>query len=364
MITFFILIVVLVAAIFLFIQQVKFGTLPKADRLSIIKKSINYNDGKFTNESFTPDLAEGVTYYKVIKNLLFNKNKRLKPSSILPSVKKNLHNISNEEDIFVWFGHSSYFLQIEGKKILVDPVLSGAASPLPFSIKSFAGTDIYTADELPEIDFLFISHDHWDHLDYTTIKTLKPKIKQVICGLGTGAHFEKWGFKKENIIEEDWNKHIELNNGFTIDTIPARHFSGRGFKRNKALWLSYVLQTSTKKIFIGGDSGYDTHFKKAGDTFGPFDIAILECGQYDLSWKYIHMLPHEVLQAAKDLKAKKIIPVHWSKFKLANHDWDTPIKELLAFNEKTDLNILTPMIGEKVLLNKDQVFTKWWKGVK
>ncbi len=242
--------------------------------------------------------------------------------------------------------------------------MSGAASPLPFSIRSFAGADIYTVDDIPEIDFLFISHDHWDHLDYKTIMALMPKIKQIICGLGTGAHFEKWSFKKGNIIEEDWNKHIDLKGGFTVDTIPARHFSGRGFKRNKALWLSYILQTPTKKIFIGGDSGYDAHFKEAGDAFGPFDLAILECGQYDLSWKYIHMLPHEVLQAAKELKAKKIIPVHWGKFKLANHDWDTPINELLALNQQTKLNILTPMIGEKILLNEDQEFTKWWKDVK
>ena len=211
---------------------------------------------------------------------------------------------------------------------------------------------------------MFISHDHWDHLDYRTIKALKPKIKKIICGLGTGAHFEKWGFSKEVFIEEDWNKHIQLGNGFSVDTIPARHFSGRGFKRNKALWLSFILQTPSKKIFIGGDSGYDEHFKRAGDAFGPFDLAILECGQYDLAWKYIHMLPHEVLQAAEDLKAKKMIPVHWGKFKLANHNWDSPINELLILNNQANLKILTPMIGEKVSLNYNQEFTKWWQDVK
>jgi L-ascorbate metabolism protein UlaG (beta-lactamase superfamily) len=364
MMTLLIIMALLVAVVFIFMQQDKFGSLPNDEQLLRIKNSINYKEGKFMNESFTPDLAEGVTYNKVIRDLLFNKNVRLRPSTTLPSIKTNLHNLTIEEDVFIWFGHSSYFLQTDGKKILVDPVLSDSASPLPFSIKSFTGADIYTADDIPEIDFLFISHDHWDHLDYKTIKALKPKIKQIICGLGTGAHFEKWGFKKEIIIEKDWNKHVELRDGFKVDTIPARHFSGRGFKRNKALWLSYVLQTPTKKIFIGGDSGYDTHFKKAGDTLGPFDIAILECGQYDLSWKYIHMLPHEVLQAAKDLKAKKIIPVHWGKFKLANHYWDTPINELLTLNQQTNLNILTAMIGEKILLNEDQEFTKWWKDLK
>lgn len=342
-------------------QKDKFGTFAKGDRLVRINNSINYKDGKFLNESFTPDLAEGVTYYRVIHNLLFNKNERKKPTTKLPSKKTNLHTIDKKEDVFIWFGHSSYFIQTDGKKILVDPVLSGTASPLPNSIKSFAGADIYNVGDIPEIDLLFISHDHWDHLDYKTIKALKPKIKQIICGLGTGAHLEKWGFKNDIIIEEDWNKNIKLADGFEINTIPARHFSGRGFKRNKALWLSYILQTPTKKIFLGGDSGYDAHFKRAGDAFGPFDFAILECGQYDLSWKYIHMLPHQVIQAAKDLKAKKIIPVHWAKFKLANHNWDTPIIELLASNEQQHLNILTPMIGEKVLLNEQQEFNKWWE---
>ena len=353
-----------IIGILLFMHQNKFGTLPKNERLKRIKSSQNYSNEKFQNESFTPDLAEGVTYYEVMRNLLFNKNKRTKPASILPSQKTNLLQLLKNEDAFVWFGHSSYFIQTDGKTILVDPVMSGAASPLPNSIKSFAGTDIYTVDDIPEIDFLFISHDHWDHLDYKTIIALKPKIKQIICGLGIGAHFEKWGFNENIIFEADWNSHIKLSDGFAVNTIPARHFSGRGFKRNKALWLSYVLHTPTKKIFIGGDSGYDAHFKKAGDQFGPFNIAILECGQYDLSWKYIHMLPHEVLQAAKDLQAKKFIPVHWGKFKLANHDWDTPIKELLNLNEQANSIIVTPMIGEKVLLNENQAFSRWWEVVK
>ena len=363
MITIFLVIIVSIIAVLTFIQQDNFGALAKGNKLDIITNSKNYKEGKFLNETFTPDLAEGVTYFQVIKNLIFNKNTRTKPSAKLPSKKTNLHSLAKEEDVFVWFGHSSYFIQADGKRILVDPVFSGAASPLPNSIKSFAGADIFTVDDMPEIDILFISHDHWDHLDYKTIIALKPKIKQLICGLGTGAHFEKWGFNKEIIIEEDWNCKIELSGGFSVDTIPARHFSGRGFKRNKSLWLSFVLQTPTKKIFIGGDSGYDAHFKKTGDLFGPFDIAILECGQYDLSWKYIHMLPHEVIQAAKDLKATKIIPVHWAKFKLANHNWDAPVTELLSFNEQNQVDILTPMIGEKVLFNEQQQFSKWWEAV-
>ena len=354
------IIVIFFIAVIAFMQQEKFGSTPKGERLKKIKTSPNFKGEKFMNESFTPDLVEGVSYYTVMKEFFFSKNKMQTPPVKLPSVKTDLHFLTADEDVFIWFGHSSYFMQVDGKKILVDPVLSGAASPLPYSVKSFAGTDVYTTDDIPVIDYLFISHDHWDHLDYKTIKALKPKIKKIVCGLGTGAHLEKWGFALEDIIEKDWNEHFNLEDSFEIDTISARHFSGRGFVRNKALWLSFILKTPTKKIFIGGDSGYDAHFKKAGEKFGPFDIAILECGQYDPSWKYIHMMPDEVLQAAEDLKASKIIPVHWGKFKLANHNWNTPIKELLLLNKTKKINILTPMIGEKCLLDEDQVFSEWW----
>jgi L-ascorbate metabolism protein UlaG (beta-lactamase superfamily) len=136
--------------------------------------------------------------------------------------------------------------------------------------------------------------------------------------LGTGAHFERWNFDQKIIIEKDWNETVELDQGFIVNTLPARHFSGRGFKRNQSLWMSFALQTPTMNLYLGGDSGYDTHFAEIGKAFGPFDLAILECGQYNRNWKYIHMMPEELPQAAIDLKAKKILPVHWSKFSSGN----------------------------------------------
>ena len=184
-------------------------------------------------------------------------------------------------------------MQLDGKKVLVDPVFSGSASPLPFGTKAFAGTDPYTTADMPEIDYLFITHDHWDHLDYETICALQPKIKQIICPLGVGAHLTYWGFVQEFIHEINWNEDLFLGTGFNVHSIPARHFSGRDYKRNGTLWSSFILKTPSHKIFIGGDSGYDTHFKEAGDQFGPFDLVILENGQYDKKWKYIHMQPAE-----------------------------------------------------------------------
>ncbi|RZL17655.1 MAG: MBL fold metallo-hydrolase, partial [Pedobacter sp.] len=270
-----------------------------------------------------------------------------------------------DSNVLVWFGHSSYFMQIDGKRILVDPVFSGNASPVPETVKAFKGTDRYKVEDLPAIDYLIISHDHYDHVDYETLTKLKNKTKKVICGLGVGADFEAWGYPLANILEKDWDETVDLGNGFFIHTTPARHFSGRGFTRNNTLWMSYVFQSPTMKIFIGGDGGYDTHFAKIGKKFGPIDLAILEDGQYDVKWKYIHLLPEQVLKAAKDLNAKQLFPVHSSKFVLANHPWDEPLVKITELNKITKIPLVTPMIGEFVYLKKpNQIFKPWWIGIK
>ena len=348
-------------------KHAKFGAKPTGNRLALLQKSPNYKDGKFVNFHFTPQITEGYTTLGVAYNHFFKNTERRKPADSIPSLKTDLLSLPIDQDILVWFGHSSYFIQVDGKRILVDPVLSGHASPIRGTLKSFKGTDRYTVDDLPDIDYLFISHDHYDHVDYETVIQLRPKVRKVICGLGVGAHFEHWGYDVENIIEKDWNEQIELGNGFTVFTAPARHFSGRGFTRNNTLWQSYILQTPSMKIYLGGDSGYDTHFADIGHQYGPFDLAILENGQYNMAWHNIHMLPDEVLQAAKDLKAKRLFPVHSSKFALASHSWDEPLVKLSELNRNAEHPVLliTPMIGELVFLKDDaQVFKQWWVGVK
>jgi L-ascorbate metabolism protein UlaG (beta-lactamase superfamily) len=360
------LIIILTATIVIysFMLQTKFGSLPSGERLGNIKASSNYNNGKFQNQSLTPSFTEGANFFSVLKEFFFDKKIRQKPSVTLPSVKTDLLQLRQEENVLVWMGHSSYFMQLDGKAILVDPVLSGAASPLNFTTRSFAGSDIYTTDDIPEIDFLFISHDHWDHLDYSTIKKLQPKIKTIITGLGTAAHFERWGFKKELIIEKDWNETATLAPGFSVTVTPARHFSGRTFTRNTALWASFVLQTPAHKIYIGGDSGYDTHFKTIGNLHGPFDLAILECGQYNKNWKYIHMMPEETVQAAQDLQAKKMLAVHWGKFALSMHAWDEPVQRVYKAAAEKNMHLLTPMIGEQVDIDDNaQSFLPWWQNI-
>ncbi|HAH24799.1 MAG TPA: MBL fold metallo-hydrolase [Prolixibacteraceae bacterium] len=356
-------IVALVLVVLLFMQQASFGKAATGERLSRILQSSTYKDGKFQNQSYTPDLAEDVSIFKVLNDVLFNRSIRNKPAGKLPSQKTNLLTIDPEKDVIIWFGHSSCLMQIDGKKILVDPVFCGHASPFTFMMKSFKGSDVYTAEEMPAIDYLIITHDHWDHLDYQTVNKLKPKVGKVITSLGTGAHLESWGFKPDHIIEKDWNEQADLGDGFLVTATPGRHFSGRGFQRNQAMWASFVLQTPSKKIFIGGDSGYDTHFAKIGNEHGPFDLALLECGQYNNAWRYIHMMPEQTVQAAIDLKAKVLMPVHWAKFALALHAWDEPIERVAKEAHRLNRRIIHPMIGEEVNLNETVATVEWWKGI-
>ncbi len=345
-------------------NSAKFGKKAKGDRLKRMLKSPNFFNGQFRNLHHTPQLAEDTNGFQAAIEFFFKKSKRNRPCQLMPSTKTDLLKLDSNENVLIWFGHSSYFVQVEGKTFLADPVFSGNASPIDGSNKAFAGTDRYSVEDMPDIDYLIITHDHYDHADYETLLKLQPKVRSAICGLGVGAHLERWGYDEGAIIEKDWNESIQLGDGFIAHIEPARHFSGRSFKRNTTLWMSLLLQTPARKIFFGGDSGYDTHFADIGARHGPVDLAILENGQYNQNWKYIHMLPHQVLQAAIDLKAKQLFPVHHSKFAMSTHAWDDPLNKLSALNVKHNIALILPKIGQKVNLDsKDQCFDKWWLAV-
>lgn len=353
---------ILAAGILLFLQHPKFGKAPSGKRLERIKNSPHYNKNKFDNLTFTPELADDTTMPEVMFRFLFGSRKNAVPKQKFNFTKTDLKNLNPAENVYVWMGHSSYFMQIDGKKILVDPVFCGNASPVSFTTKAFDGADLYTTDDIPNIDYLIISHDHWDHLDYETVKKLNPKVKQVITGLGTGEHFEYWNYNPAKIIELDWGENFDLGNGFKVYAETARHFSGRAFMRNQAIWASFVFETPSKKIYIGGDSGFDDHYEKIGKKHGGFDLAILENGQYNKDWRYIHMMPEEFLVASKNLNAKRVIAVHNSKFSLALHDWKEPLEKITQLNEQEKIRLITPKIGEKVNWEDDaKVYEKWWQ---
>ncbi len=336
------------------------GKNPSGKQLEALKQSPQYKKNGFENISLTPTLPEDQSYYDVLKKY-FKKNPDVKPSSTLPSVKTDLKDLNSTEPVIVWFGHSSYFIRIENKNFLIDPVFSGNAAPISCMVRSFDGADVYTTDDFPGIDYLILTHDHYDHLDYKTVKKLRSKIKNIYCSLGVSSHLIYWGFDERIINELDWWQTDKIVSGMSLTAAPARHFSGRGLKRAKTLWSSFILKTSTHNLFLGGDSGYDDHFKEIGEKYGPFDMAILESGQYNESWPFIHMMPEQTVQAALDLKAKYLLPVHWAKFTLSLHPWNEPVQRVLKKAAEVELAVTTPMIGEPLVLDSSYPNKHWWK---
>ncbi|WP_293310577.1 MBL fold metallo-hydrolase [Pedobacter sp. UBA5917] len=356
-------IVIFLATVFFIITNLPvFGRLPRGQRLSKIKHLAIYSDGALQNQSFTPMQPEGVSFFKILKAFFFEKHPNRSPDKALPFVTPDIAGKpKSDSPEIIWFGHSSYLIKADGLRILVDPIFSKTPSPFSFiGSKAFKGTDVVKADHFKAIDVLLITHDHYDHLDYQSILEIAPQAKTIVTSLGVGSHLERWGIKTEKINELSWSQSITLFDHLKFTAVPARHFTGRKFKRNQTLWSAFILQTVNCKLFLGGDSGYDTHFAKIGEEFGPFDLALLECGQYNAYWPYIHMFPEDTIQAAIDLKAKALMPVHWAKFSLAMHTWDDPIKRVVVAAAAKQFPLVTPKLGETVTLNGNLPTDNWW----
>ncbi len=334
----------------IFLRQPSFGRLPSGERLERIKRSPNYRDGEFKNLLPTRLMTGNNNRWRAMWNFVFSAKDSVRPSFPLHVVKTDLKNLPPDENLMVWFGHSSYLLQVDGIRVLVDPVFL-ESSPLPFVNRPFEGTDLYKPEDMPDIDYLVISHDHWDHLDYKTVCRLRRHTRKVICPLGVGEHFEHWGYDKASLVELDWMEKTSPDRGFVVQCLPARHFSGRGLKSNQSLWASFMLSTPSLTIFIGGDSGYGSHFGKIAELYPHIDWAILENGQYNEDWKYIHTLPHQIARVAKDLAAKHIVTVHHSKFALARHRWDEPLHNARRMRDEDSLEVAMPAIGEVLSLD-------------
>lgn len=362
MMSLLITLVVLSAAGFLYLQHPKFGRLPEGANLERISRSPHYQNGAFQNLEPIPQTKNKRGAVAGLINYLMTKKERPVPPVPIPTIRTDLKTLDIKQDIVIWLGHSSYFIQLKGKRLLVDPVFSANASPVPHTNLAFEGTLLYKAEDLPPIDYLLMSHDHWDHLDYPTMKALQDKIGEIITGLGVGSHLERWGFKPEQIHELDWNDAYQIDESFSIHFLPMRHFSGRLFNRNKTLWGGFALITPARKLMLGGDSGYGKHFKEIGGRFGGFDFVALDSGQYNDDWPYVHMTPEEASQAAQDLNAKTLMPAHAGKFTLSYHAWDDPFIRSLKASQDKPYRFVTPMVGEVIHLDDNhQKFRHWWE---
>ncbi|HEY4466898.1 MAG TPA: MBL fold metallo-hydrolase [Klebsiella sp.] len=349
------------ATILPFVLNAGFGQAPQGAQRSLVEQSPYYHDGQFHNQLPTPGFSGQKNMLTAWWAFLVAKQENARPAQPLPLVKTDLASLPSGEDAMVWLGHSSWYLQLAGKRILIDPVFSNYAAPFSFINKAFPGDYPWHAAGMPDIDLLIISHDHYDHLDHATIKALMPKIKHVVTPLGVGSHLRYWGMDSAIINEADWHQSVQISDKLTVHVLPARHFSGRGLKRNQTLWASFMLVTPQQKIYYSGDGGYGPHFKAIGEQFGEVDLAIMENGQYDQDWKYVHMMPEETAQAADDVRARAVLPGHAGRFVLAKHPWDDPYKRLAEASAGRPWRLLTPMLGEPVwVADKTQSFDVWW----
>lgn len=297
----------------------------------------------------------------VMKRVFLDRSERT-PRARLPEIRPDLKSFLAPSEFmkFIWFGHSTLLLNVNSRIILIDPVFHNAA-PVSFLVQRFQ-PPVVRLKELPHIDTIVISHDHYDHLDEKTVNFFSEKSTRFLVPKGVGAHLRDWGIADSRITELGWNESV-LDHEITFRAVPAQHFSGRGlFDRNETLWASWIIESQGEKIYYSGDSGYGPHYKEIGDKYGPFDYAFMENGQYNERWPDVHMQPEESLQALIDLKAEIYIPVHWGMFDLALHHWSEPIVRTYKIAKDWDIPILTPRLGE-IVDATNRPDTAWWEEI-
>ena len=342
-----------------------FGAHPSADERQRYSNSNAFNStqGIFENRrpALIKDMYAELSKWEIVLDW-FAESENATPSSKLPELSPDIAEFMQESEHtkLIWMGHSSFLLNISGMTVLVDPVFSASAAPLNFLMPRFQPA-VVSLEQLPDIDVILISHDHYDHLDRQSVHYFADKHTLFLTPLGVGAHLQRWGIAPNRIVEKDWwESHTVAGVQFTA--APAQHFSGRdGIKNNQTLWASWILISEQSRLYFSGDSGYDIHFKEVGARYGPFDLSIMENGQYDEAWSAVHMFPKQTLQAHKDVNAKHLMPVHWGMFEMAYHPWYEPVEQLSIIADAEKVELLTPMLGEIVILNETVKTKRWWQ---
>ncbi len=366
MILFVILAFVLIVVLYINLHPT-FGGTPDAESMAKIKKSSHFDGEHFQNLVQTQASTVRIKgkksdKWKLFKNLFFPRKDK-NPDKIITK-KLNAKSLKNGE--FIWFGHSTVLFKTDSTTIITDPVFHNA-SPVPFTIRPFKMTPKPTMDDLPFIDAVLISHDHYDHLDYKAIKTLKTKVGHFYVPLGVKAHLLRWGVAENKVSEYDWYEETTINN-IKLVFAPSRHFSGRGvLNHRQTLWGSWVVIAPKMKVYFSGDGGYSPEFKKIGKRFGGFDMAFIEDGAYNKRWKHVHMLPEQSAQAGVDVRARVILPIHWGKFDLSTHQWTEPVRRIKTalkqhndtIAEEEQIQLATPRIGEVFSLENFPK-SEWW----
>ncbi|QKE73849.1 MBL fold metallo-hydrolase [Arthrobacter citreus] len=362
---FLLILILLVIMIITFLNTYPhFGKRYSKEQMETFQTLDHYEKGKFINQVPTSMSMDFKTNISMIRDFA-KKSPNRKPKDGIPMEKIDATAFysKNKDAKITWFGHSALLIEIEGKTILVDPMFGNAPTPFPqFGGKRYSGGLPIEISELPKIDAVILSHDHYDHLDYGTIKKIKQKVNRFIVPLGVGSHLVSWGVPKENISEHNWWEEFKFEH-LTLACTPARHFSGRSLTdRNSTLWCSWVIIGEKTKIYFSGDSGYAPHFKEIGEKYGPFDLALMECGQYDKRWSAIHMLPEETVKAFIDVKGEVLVPIHFGAFTLAFHDWNDPIERAVKAAKENGVKYSTPKIGETINLSTGEFPNSiWWK---
>ncbi|HZH63852.1 MAG TPA: MBL fold metallo-hydrolase [Flavisolibacter sp.] len=320
-------------------------------------------NGKIFFNPVPTEVMRPGSFFRVLKKYL-QKHPGREPKKPLGPFKLDtslINNLPSQALRVTWLGHSSLILEVDGKRFLTDPVLCDRASPFKhIGPKRFFQNPLDT-NNLPHIDYILLSHDHYDHLDKQAIITLTQKGIRVLTLLGVKKRLTDWGIKSELVSELDWWDTMLLDHDFKITVTPARHFSGRWISdRFTTLWGSFVIKGSKHSVFFGADSGYYNGFTTIAEKLGPFHLALLEIGAYNEEWADIHMGPESAVQAAIDLGRPLLMPVHWGTFSLAMHPWKEPVERLIAEAAKQNVQLVLPAPGETVAVNHQAYNSSWW----
>ncbi|MCW2535468.1 MAG: beta-lactamase domain protein [Modestobacter sp.] len=320
-----------------------------------------FSGGRFQNTLPTPTIPPASARKGLLRQMHEDRHKGL-PAGRVPVVRPELP--EQAADLAVtWFGHSSALLEVDGRRVLVDPVWGERVSPSPLLGPRRLHEPPVPIADLPPLDAVLISHDHYDHLDLPTVRELvRISTAPFVVPVGVGVHLRGWGVPEDRIVELGWDDATSVN-GLTLTSTEARHFSGRFFARDTTLWSSWAIAGPRHRVYFGGDTGYTPAFAGIGARLGPFDLTLLPIGAYNEAWKAIHMDPDEALRAHGDLGGNVLVPVHWATFNLAFHRWAEPVQRLAAGALRGGVRLVVPRPGERVDVLAPPPLTDWWSAV-